>query len=75
MLERNKKGELMECFTTGTAAIVGSVKNIEYKGENHKINIEEKLSAGPITFRIRQELLDIQEGRAEDKHGWARVLN
>ena len=29
---RNSKGELLESFSSGTAVIVGPVKNIEYKG-------------------------------------------
>jgi hypothetical protein len=45
-LERNKKGELLECFTSGTAVIIGSVKNIEYNGVNHAIHYEENLQAG-----------------------------
>lgn len=65
----------MECFSSGTAVIVGSVKNIEYKGTNHKISIDEKLQAGPVTSMIRQQLLDIQEGRTEDKFGFTRIIN
>ena len=51
---------MLECFSAGTAVIIGSVKNIEYNGENHPIHIEEKLQAGKHTFKIRKELLDIQ---------------
>lgn len=32
VMERNKKGELLECFSAGTAVVIGSVKNIEFKG-------------------------------------------
>ncbi len=27
-----------------------------------------------MTMRLRQALLDIQTGRAEDAHGWMRTL-
>lgn len=74
VIERNQSGELLECFTCGTAVIVGSVRNIEYKGVDHPIKINEHLSAGEVTFNIRKELLDIQEGRAEDHFGWTRLI-
>lgn len=51
--------------------IVSSVKNIEYLGKNYNIEIG-NLGAGPITYKIRQQMLDIQEGRADDKFGWIR---
>lgn len=72
VLERQQKGELLESFGAGTAVIVSSVKNIEYKGKDYKIPIDEKLQAGPITFQIRKDILDIQEGRKADKFGWVR---
>ena len=65
----------MEVFTSGTAVIVGSVKNIDFKGINHKIYYDEKLQAGPVTSMIRKELLDIQEGRTADKFGFTRIIN
>jgi hypothetical protein len=55
--------------------VIGSVKNIEYKGENHKIYIDEKLKAGPITAEIRDDIVGIQEGRKKDTFGWTRVIN
>jgi branched-chain amino acid aminotransferase len=30
--------------------------------------------AGEVTMAIREKLLDIQYGRAEDTHGWLRRL-
>jgi len=35
--------------------VIGSVRNIEYKGENILIHIDEKLKAGLITAAIREE--------------------
>ena len=63
---------MLESFGAGTAVIVSSVKNIEFKGTNYKIPIDEKLNAGPITFKIRKDILDIQEGKAVDKYGWVK---
>ncbi len=66
---------MLECFSAGTAVVIGSVKNIEYKGENHKIYIDEKLKAGPITAEIRDDIVGIQEGRKKDTFGWTRIIN
>lgn len=54
----------MECFGSGTAVIVSGVNNINYKDTNYPIPVDPKLNIGPISHKIRQQLLDIQEGRA-----------
>lgn len=54
VIERNLKGELLEAFGSGTAVIVGSVKNINYRGKDYPINYDPELGAGPITFQIRK---------------------
>lgn len=70
MVERQKKGELLECFGAGTAVIISGVKNIEYRGVNYNIPVDDKLQIGPISYQIRKKILDIQEGRAQDPFGW-----
>lgn len=70
MVERQQKGELLECFGAGTAVIVSGVKNIEYNGVNYKIPVDDKLQIGPISYKIRQKILDLQEGRSPDVFGW-----
>jgi branched-chain amino acid aminotransferase len=70
VIERQKKGELLECFGAGTAVIINGVKNIEYRGVNYSIPFDEKLQIGPISAQIRQKILDIQEGRTPDPFGW-----
>lgn len=57
-------------FGTGTAIIVSGVRNLEYNGVQYNIPVDEKLQIGAISYKIRQKLLDIQEGRAADPFGW-----
>lgn len=57
-------------FGAGTAVIVNGVRNIEYKGVQYNIPVDEKLQIGAISYKIRQKILDIQEGRAKDPFGW-----
>jgi branched-chain amino acid aminotransferase len=74
VIERHKKGELLEAFGAGTAVIISSVNNFEYLGVNYAIPVDKKLNFGAISYKIRQKILDIQEGRAADPFGWVRRL-
>ncbi len=60
-------GRLTEAFACGTAAVVTPIGTVKGKGFENKIGTGE---AGPVTTRLKTALLDIQNGRAEDKHGW-----
>jgi branched-chain amino acid aminotransferase len=61
------KGDLKEVFGSGTAAVISPVGNIKY--HERVIDIADG-SVGPIASRMFDELMDIQYGKAEDKHGW-----
>jgi branched-chain amino acid aminotransferase len=65
-------GRLREAFACGTAAVVtpiGRVRSVE--GE---IVVGDGES-GPETMKLRQQLVDIQRGRAEDPHGWVHKVS
>lgn len=64
VIERHTRGELLECFGSGTAVIISAVSNIHYRDKNYSI------PNSNISQAIRKDLLDIQEGRAEDRFGW-----
>ncbi|WP_203337874.1 branched-chain amino acid aminotransferase [Nocardioides limicola] len=59
-------GEITEVFACGTAAVVTPVGSLKWDGGA----TPEVAEAGPVTTRIRQALVDIQYGRAEDTFGW-----
>ncbi|AEN12554.1 MULTISPECIES: branched-chain amino acid aminotransferase [unclassified Streptomyces] len=64
-------GTLTEVFACGTAAVitpVGTVKSAD--GEW----IQGDGTPGEVTLRLRDRLLDIQRGTAEDTHGWMHPL-
>ncbi|MGU7776187.1 branched-chain amino acid aminotransferase [Burkholderia sp. MR1-5-21] len=62
-----KSGRLVEAFACGTAAVVTSIGKV--KGRNHEFTIGDG-NGGPVTARLKTALLDIQNGRAPDHHGW-----
>jgi len=61
-------GRITEVFACGTAAVVTPVGRVAWKGG--EVDSAPSGTAGPVTARIRQTLVDIQYGRAEDTFGW-----
>jgi branched-chain amino acid aminotransferase len=64
-------GEIAEVFACGTAAVITPVGQLVWDGGTVG---DPQAPAGEVTMRIRQRLVDIQYGRAEDTHGWLRRL-
>jgi branched-chain amino acid aminotransferase len=63
-------GEIAEVFACGTAAVVTPVGSLHWDG-GATPDVPE---AGEVTLRIRQALVDIQYGRADDTFGWMRRI-
>jgi branched-chain amino acid aminotransferase len=60
-------GELTEVFACGTAAVITPVGKV--KSANGEWTIGDG-TPGPVTMRLREELLGIQYGQRPDPHGW-----
>src|SRR5699024_12828213 len=70
MWEGLDSGHITETFACGTAAVITPIV-----GFNSPERGEEAVgdgTPGVKTREIREHLLEIQYGRAEDKHGWMR---
>jgi branched-chain amino acid aminotransferase len=66
-------GRITEVFACGTAAVVTPVGRLVWGDGEVDCSVDG--DAGPVTRGIRQALVDIQYGRAEDTFGWLhRVL-
>jgi branched-chain amino acid aminotransferase len=63
-------GEITEVFACGTAAVVTPVGSLKWDGGA----TPEVTQAGEVTMAIRQALVDIQFGRADDTFGWMRRI-
>ncbi len=59
-------GEITEIFACGTAAVVTPVGALKWDGGEVPCAAE----AGEVTTAVRQALVDVQFGRAEDTFGW-----
>ncbi len=61
-------GTITEAFACGTAAVVTPINSLKVDGQVHTLP---ELDA-PQSLVVRNALLDIQYGRAEDPFGWTR---
>ena len=62
-------GDNTEVFACGTAAVITPVGRLVWDGGEVGNS-----SAGDVTLRLRQALIDIQYGRAADTYGWMHRL-
>jgi branched-chain amino acid aminotransferase len=67
VMSAHKKGELMEVWGTGTAAVISPVGELSYRGEQMVINNRE---TGPLTRKLYEAIVGIQYATASDPHGW-----
>jgi branched-chain amino acid aminotransferase len=59
-------GEIAEVFACGTAAVLTPVGTLRWRGGEATLAGE----VGPVTTKLREQLIDVQYGRAEDSYGW-----
>ena len=63
----NASGELTEVFACGTAAVITPVGRVKSAKEEWLVGSGEP---GPVTMRLREELVGIQYGERPDPYGW-----
>jgi branched-chain amino acid aminotransferase len=68
LLSKIKSGQCSEAFACGTAAIITPIHALgEADGTMYPLKEE---SGGPIAIKLRDAMLDIQEGRMKDPFDW-----
>jgi len=63
-----RSGHMTEAFACGTAAVITPIGTLKDGGET--LVMGDGTTAGPVSLRLREALLDIQRGRSADKYGW-----
>ncbi|WP_457610341.1 branched-chain amino acid aminotransferase [Lutibacter sp.] len=66
IVEAARKGELLEMFGAGTAAVVSPILGFSHQGENFELP---KVENSYASF-IKKSITAIQQNKAEDKFGW-----
>jgi branched-chain amino acid aminotransferase len=64
-------GDITEVFACGTAAVITPVSTI--KGPDGGWTVGDG-TPGPVTMRLREQLLGIQFGHVADPHGWIHKI-
>jgi branched-chain amino acid aminotransferase len=65
-------GEITESFACGTAAVITPVGSVDSKNSGTWTIGDGR--PGEITMKLREALVNIQTGRAEDTHNWMHRL-
>jgi branched-chain amino acid aminotransferase len=68
MLEWVHEGE---AALSGTAAVLAGVGTLVYQDREHPVGSG---AVGPVTTQLRSQLVAIQRGEREDRHGWVTRL-
>lgn len=71
--EAAEKGELVEAFGAGTAAVVSPIKEIGWGKKTINIPLQPGKEAGKLTETVNEWIGDIQYGKDEYK-GWSKVV-
>ncbi len=66
------KGELLEVFGAGTAAVISSVSRLKYKD---KILMFSDTKPGELGLKLYEELTGIQYGKIPDRYGWMTYID
>lgn len=71
IIEKISTGAINEAFSCGTAVTISPIGSIVTR-DSKTVVADGK--AGEITMSLREELIDIQFGRIEDKFGWRHKI-
>ena len=71
LLDGIGSGKVTELFACGTAAVATPIGTLHDETGSYQVGSGE---SGETTLALRQRLLDIQYGRADDKYGWLRRI-
>ncbi|MFA7419559.1 MAG: branched-chain amino acid aminotransferase [Melioribacteraceae bacterium] len=66
------KGELLEVFGTGTAAVISSVSKLKF---HDKLMTFNETEAGELALKLYGELTGIQYGKVADRHNWLTYID
>ncbi|ODV98431.1 hypothetical protein PACTADRAFT_53902 [Pachysolen tannophilus NRRL Y-2460] len=70
--DKASKGELVEAFGSGTAAVVSPICEIGWRDNDIKVPVNEKTQIGDLTQQIATWIAELQYG--EKDHEWSRVV-
>lgn len=73
LVSRYEKGEVLEVFGTGTAAVISSVGEIKFRDNILKLTKDNQ--PGELATKLFDELSGIQRGTIPDRHNWIQKVD
>ncbi len=70
LVEKEKSGELLEAFGTGTAAVVTPIGELKYKNDAFFV----RKDSGALSTELYSTISEIQRGLKPDPHGWVQII-
>jgi branched-chain amino acid aminotransferase len=71
VIDAHEKGDLLEVFGSGTAAVISSVGEL---ATAHRKIVPGDGKAGELTQRLYSEITAIHYGEKPDTHGWCEEI-
>lgn len=71
VIDRLKRGDLLEAFGTGTAAVISPIGTLHYQNQDWAIHKNEN---GPLSVELHKDISEIQRGQAKDAFNWLQIL-
>lgn len=72
LAEAADRGDLLEAFGSGTAAVVSPIRNISWRGRNVDCGLKEGEEAGETALKMQRWIHGIQYG--DEKHPWSVLV-
>ncbi|MEG1548361.1 MAG: branched-chain amino acid aminotransferase [Clostridia bacterium] len=72
LVAASKRGDLLEAFGTGTAAVISPIREMTFDGVAMKVG--DGKSIGKVAREMYDTLTGIQTGKSADTHGWISVV-
>lgn len=63
-----------EAGACGTAAVISPISKIDDLETGKSYVFGDGINPGPVSRKLYEHLIDIQYGKAEDKHGWTTII-
>jgi branched-chain amino acid aminotransferase len=71
LIERYDQGDLLEAFGTGTAAVISSIGELQYRDKKIVVN---KNEMGPLSLELLKTITGIQRGTLPDIFNWMKPV-
>jgi branched-chain amino acid aminotransferase len=74
-VELEELGTFEEVGACGTAAVITPIGKVVDEEKNLSYSFGDGITPGPVTTKLYETLVGIQNGDLEDSYGWTKILD